>query len=114
MTWRVLLTVVTFIQHYRPHLACQKFTLRTDHGSLTWLRNLREPEGQLARWLEQLQELDFEMVHLPLTEMPTRSHGFSVDSVAVPVTALLCLLKLLSQNYSYHLPKPVTPFAKPS
>ena len=41
----------------------QRFLLRTDHGSLTWLWNFREPEGQLARWLERLQELDFEIVH---------------------------------------------------
>ena len=37
--------------------------MRTDHGSLTWLRNFQNPEGQLARWLEKLQELDFEIVH---------------------------------------------------
>ena len=54
---------MSFIQHFRPYLVCRQFTLRTDHGSLTWLRNFREPEGQLARWLERLQELDFEVVH---------------------------------------------------
>ena len=32
-----------------------RFTLRTDHASLTWLANFKEPIGQLARWLEQLQ-----------------------------------------------------------
>ena len=63
VTRRELLAVVTFIQHYRPYLVCRRFTLRTDHGSLTWLRNFKEPEGQLARWLERLQELDFEVVH---------------------------------------------------
>jgi transposase InsO family protein len=63
VTRRELLAVVTFVQHYRPYLICRKFTLRTDHGSLTWLRNFKEPEGQLARWLERLQELDFEVVH---------------------------------------------------
>ena len=63
VTHRELLTVVTFIQQYRPYLVCRRFTLRTDHGSLTWLRNFKEPEGQLARWLERLQELDFEVVH---------------------------------------------------
>ena len=41
----------------------RRFLLRTDHGSLTWLRNFREPAGQLARLLERLQELDFEIVH---------------------------------------------------
>ena len=37
--------------------------LWTDHSSLTWLYNFKEPEGQLARWLEQLEEYDFDIVH---------------------------------------------------
>ena len=63
VTRRELLAVVTFVHQYRPYLICRKFTLRTDHSSLTWLRNFKEPEGQLARWLEQLQELQFDVVH---------------------------------------------------
>ncbi|KAL5479408.1 hypothetical protein EMCRGX_G022928 [Ephydatia muelleri] len=41
------------------------FTLRTDHGSLVWIQNFKEPEGQLARWLERLQEYTFTVVHRP-------------------------------------------------
>ena len=41
----------------------RRFVLRTNHGSLSWSQNFREPEGQLAHWLEQLQEFDFEVVH---------------------------------------------------
>ena len=52
-----------FEKQYRPYLTGQRFLLCTDHGFLTWLRNFREPEGQLARWLERLQELDFDIVH---------------------------------------------------
>ena len=37
----------------------------TNHGSLTWLTNFKEPEGQLARWLECLQEFTFQTIHLP-------------------------------------------------
>ena len=63
VTSRELLAVVTFTRQYRPYLMGRRFLLRTDHGSLTWLRNFREVAGQLARLLERLQELDFEIVH---------------------------------------------------
>ena len=62
---RELLAVVYFLQHFRPYLLGRHFTLRSDHGSLTWLRNFKEPEGQLARWLEKLQKYDFTIVHQP-------------------------------------------------
>ncbi|KRZ01946.1 Retrovirus-related Pol polyprotein from transposon, partial [Trichinella zimbabwensis] len=38
----------------------RRFTVRTDHGSLTWQRNFKEPEGQVARWLENFAAFDFE------------------------------------------------------
>ena len=52
VTHKELLAVVTFVHHFRHYLLGQQFTLRTDHGSLTWLKNFKHPEGQLARWLE--------------------------------------------------------------
>ena len=36
-----------------------------DHSSLTWFWKFKEPEGQLARWLERLQEYDFTVLHRP-------------------------------------------------
>ncbi|KAL5496456.1 hypothetical protein EMCRGX_G012740 [Ephydatia muelleri] len=48
---------------HRQYLLGREFTLRTDHGSLVWIRNFKEPEGQLARWLERLQEYNFTVVH---------------------------------------------------
>lgn len=65
VTRKELLAVVSFVQHFRPYLLGRRFTLRTDHGSLTWLSQFEEPEGQLARWLERLQEFDFEICHRP-------------------------------------------------
>ena len=62
-TRKELLAVVTFVKHFRAHLLGRHFIVRTDHGSLQWLYNFREPEGQMARWLELLQEFDFEVIH---------------------------------------------------
>eukprot|EP00731_Ephydatia_muelleri_P006147 Em0003g395a len=63
VTRRELLAVVTFVQHFRPYLLGREFTLRTDHGALKWLATFREPEGQIARWIEQLQEYTFTILH---------------------------------------------------
>ena len=38
-TRKELLSVITFIHHFRPFLLGNKFVLRTDHGTLTWLAN---------------------------------------------------------------------------
>ena len=65
MTRHELLAVVYFLQHFRPYLLRRHFTLRFDHGSLTWLQNFKEPKGQLARWLEKMQEYDFTIVYGP-------------------------------------------------
>ena len=54
-----------FTQQFRPYLLGREFTLRTDHGSLSWLQSFKEPEGQLARWLEKLQEFHLRIVHHP-------------------------------------------------
>ena len=70
VTRRELLAVVKFVQHFRPYLYGRKFTVRTDHSSLQWLLNFREPENQLARWLQVLSEYDFVVHH-----RPGRQHG---------------------------------------
>ncbi|CAG2199674.1 unnamed protein product [Mytilus edulis] len=50
------------IVHY---LLGRKFTIRTDHGSLTWLYRFREPDGQISRWIQQISAYDFKIVHRP-------------------------------------------------
>ena len=45
-----------------PSLALRrKFLLQIYHASLTWLLNFRNPEGQIARWIQRLY--DFEIRH---------------------------------------------------
>ena len=63
VTRKELLAVVTFVTRFRTYLLGHTFTLRTDHGPLTWLYSMNEPEGQVARWLQKLQEYNFEIVH---------------------------------------------------
>ena len=70
VTRRELLAMVKGIEHFHYYLYGRRFTLRTDHASLRWLLNFRQPEGQIARWLQKLQEYDFEIQH-----RLGRSHG---------------------------------------
>ncbi|KAJ8333601.1 hypothetical protein SKAU_G00416090 [Synaphobranchus kaupii] len=63
VTRQELLAVVRALHHFRPYLQGSHFLLRTDHASLTWLLTFKDPEGQVARWLEQLQGYDFEIRH---------------------------------------------------
>ena len=64
-TRKELLAVVRFTRHYRHYLLGREFTVRTDHSSLTWLLNFREPQGQLARWLEELSQYHMTVQHRP-------------------------------------------------
>ena len=65
VTRRELLAVITFMNYFRHFLLGQKFLLRTDHGSLRWIFEFKDPRGQVARWLEILAQYDFEIQHRP-------------------------------------------------
>ena len=63
VTRKELLAVITFVNHFRHYLLGQQFLLRTDHGSLRWLFDFKDPRGQVARWLEVLAQYDFVIQH---------------------------------------------------
>ena len=63
VTRRELLAVVTFINQFRHYLLGKEFHLRTDHGSLRWLFSFKDPQGQMARWLEVLSQYNFRVFH---------------------------------------------------
>lgn len=64
-TRKELLAAVKAVKHFHPYLYGRSFTLRTDHAALRWLLSFRHPEGQIARWLERLQQYDFRVEHRP-------------------------------------------------
>ena len=65
VTRKELLAIIKGIKHFHHYLYGQHFKVRTDHGSLTWLLNFKNPEGQLARWLEILGTYDMEIEFRP-------------------------------------------------
>ncbi|GBN57088.1 Transposon Ty3-I Gag-Pol polyprotein [Araneus ventricosus] len=70
VTRKELLAIVKSIEHFYHYLHGRKILLRTDHASLRWLLIFREPEGQISRCSQRLQEYDFEIQHRKGT-----SHG---------------------------------------
>eukprot|EP00731_Ephydatia_muelleri_P012465 Em0006g1359a len=108
VTRRELMAVVEFTHHFRPYLLGRQFTLRTDHGSLVWLQNFKEPEGQLARWLERLQEFDFVVIHRQgtqhcnadaLSRIPCRQCGRVDQGKEVEVSASVSVLPAFPFQY---------------
>jgi hypothetical protein len=70
VTRKELLCVVWSVEHFRHYLFGCKFKVRTDHSSLKWLMEFKEPRDQVARWIETLSNYVFEVVH-----RPGRAHG---------------------------------------
>lgn len=49
---------------YRTHyLEDVNFNIITDHHSLLWLHNLKDPQGRLGRWVLRLQPYNCELIH---------------------------------------------------
>ncbi|KAK9687873.1 Reverse transcriptase (RNA-dependent DNA polymerase) [Popillia japonica] len=86
-TERECLAVLWSIDKLRPYVEGSHFKVITDHWSLRWLNNLKNPTGRLARWSLQLQQYSFDVVHRKgkdhaVPDMLSRS-VLIVDSISV-------------------------------
>lgn len=63
-TEREALAVVYTVEHYRPYLeGSTPFKIVTDHSSLRWFLNLKNPTGRLERWGCRLSPYNFVIEH---------------------------------------------------
>ena len=63
VTRKELLAVVHFVKQYRHYLFGKRFLVRTDHGALRYLLTFKDPQGQMARWLQVLDTYTFDIEH---------------------------------------------------
>ena len=63
VTRRELLSLIKALEHFLSYGldSGERLIVRTDHASLTWLRNFRNPDGQLARWTNRLAPFNIEL-----------------------------------------------------
>jgi hypothetical protein len=59
------LAVVWAIRHFSHYLCFKHFTVYTDHSVLKWLQTCKMPIGHRARWIMELQQYNFTIVHRP-------------------------------------------------
>lgn len=65
VTEKECLAVLFAVEKLRPYIEGTKFTVITDHYSLKWLHQIKDPVGRIARWAIRLQQYDFDVIHRP-------------------------------------------------
>lgn len=90
-TERECLGVLAAIEHFRPYIEGARFTVITDHASLIWLQNLKNPNGRLGRWILRLQQYDFKLVHRK------GKHNVVPDALS---RAMVDEIQILSENFN--------------
>ena len=70
ITEKELLAARYFIEYFRQYLLGKRFLVRSDHQSLVWLFQLKEPRGKIARWIEILSQYDFAIQYRPGKKQP--------------------------------------------
>ena len=92
--------------------------MRSDHASLQWLQNFKEPEGQIARWLQVIGEYKFNIQHRPgkqhgnadgLSRQPCKQCGRiddeTPDQLSTNNEPAVCVIALLPEWDSQQLSK---------
>ena len=70
ITEKELLAARYFIEYFRQYLLGRRFLVRSDHQSLVWLFQLKEPRGKIGRWIEIPSQYDFVIQYRPGKKQP--------------------------------------------
>ena len=64
-TRKELLAVMYALRTFHSYLYGQPVLLRTDNSAVSWLRQLKNPTGQVARWIQEIETYDLTIQHRP-------------------------------------------------
>jgi hypothetical protein len=82
-----MFAIVDALRVWRPYLDGQKFTIVTDHQALTHFNSQVKVSRHQARWLEFLQEFDYNLIYKPGTTnrvadpLSRRTHDLNLITV---------------------------------
>lgn len=65
VTEKEALAVLLSVEKFRPYIDGVRFHVISDHASLKWLFDLKNPSGRLARWVMRMQQFSFDVKHRP-------------------------------------------------
>ena len=91
VTEKECLAVLWAVKKYRGYLLGEQFVVITDHSSLLWLHNLKDPTGRLARWAMELQNYNMTIIHRKgaLHKVPDALSRAFEDECNLAVTGLI-------------------------
>jgi hypothetical protein len=87
--------VVFGVNEFRHYIFGVKFTIVTDHSALKYLMSIKNPEGKLARWSNNLSKYTFDIIH-----RKGSSHA-NADYISRPETTYF-LNKLVNNEHLYY------------
>ena len=106
------LAVLWAIEKFRGYLEGYHFNVITDHASLVWLNNLKDPAGRLGRWAVRLQQYDFNIIHRKgkehqapdaLSRNPLPLEGDTIDCIDFVDLDLVSVTDSVQDNWYLNL-----------
>ncbi|CAB4023351.1 Hypothetical predicted protein [Paramuricea clavata] len=79
-TRKDLLALIWGLENFAPYLVGKQFIARTDHSALRWIKNFKQPKGQVVLWIKRLSIFDFVVEH-----RPGRNHGNADGMSLIPL-----------------------------
>ena len=83
---RELLAIVKSVKYFEVYVRGPKFTIRTDHASLQYIKTLTTMPDQMYRWILALEQYDYKIV-----VRPGKDHTNADTLSRVPCSGKICI-----------------------